>query len=355
MQDLLRSEAALLSPTANLIAHDTPIGTDGDYIHSVESGREFKGLTSPIVLCHGYGMGLAAYHLNLPAISAHAHVYAKDWLGCGASSRQPWKVKGTKETEDYFCNSLEEWRVAQGIERMNLVGHSLGGYLSVAYAERYPEKVERLVLVSPVGVPDQPPLENYRKQMSLSQRSFFKVASSLWERGVTPGSVTRFLGPWGEKMIRRYAESRFNFNNPHWKDYVYHQIANKGSGEYALNELLAPFAYARAPLCHRIPTLSQDIPIHFIYGEVDWMDHRHAVKVMEGTKGTKQSIEVVLLPGAGHQLILDEPMAFNKSLLKIVLGKDVDLERFESARSPTPTVSEEGMENQPEATIGASI
>ena len=39
---------------------------------------------------------------------------------------------------------------------MRLVGHSLGGYLAVAYAERFPERVERLVLLSPVGLPQAP-------------------------------------------------------------------------------------------------------------------------------------------------------------------------------------------------------
>ena len=33
---------------------------------------------------------------------------------------------------------------------MILCGHSLGGYLGVAYAEKYPQRLERLVLISPV-------------------------------------------------------------------------------------------------------------------------------------------------------------------------------------------------------------
>lgn len=36
------------------------------------------------------------------------------------------------------------------VEKMTLCGHSLGGYMGVAYAEKYPERLERLVLVSPV-------------------------------------------------------------------------------------------------------------------------------------------------------------------------------------------------------------
>jgi cardiolipin-specific phospholipase len=93
-----------------------------------------------------------------------ASVYALDWLGMGRSARVPFTIKATRddvngrvaEAESFFVDSLEEWRAAHGHERMTLVGHSLGGYLSVAYAEKYPERVSRLILLSPAGVPHDP-------------------------------------------------------------------------------------------------------------------------------------------------------------------------------------------------------
>ncbi len=49
-------------------------------------------------------------------------------------------------------SSLEQWRRAQGLDRMVLMGHSLSGYLSAVYALRYPERVQHLILVCPAGV-----------------------------------------------------------------------------------------------------------------------------------------------------------------------------------------------------------
>jgi len=78
----------------------------------------------------------------------------------GRSSRPPFKITAkhsdtrarVEQAELFFLNSLEEWREMMGIKKMTLVGHSLGAYLVTAYALKWPERVARLVLLSPAGV-----------------------------------------------------------------------------------------------------------------------------------------------------------------------------------------------------------
>lgn len=55
-----------------------------------------------------------------------------------------------------------------------------------------------------------------------------------------------------------------------FKDYFYHIAAARGSGEYALRHILAPGAWAHAPLAERLQELK--VPVTFIYGEHDWMN-----------------------------------------------------------------------------------
>jgi cardiolipin-specific phospholipase len=94
-------------------------------------------------------------------------VYALDWLGMGRSARVPFTVKAKRDdvqsrvnqAESFFVDSLEVWRQKMGLEKMTLIGHSLGAYLSVAYALRHPTHVSKLILLSPVGVPRDPDLE----------------------------------------------------------------------------------------------------------------------------------------------------------------------------------------------------
>src|ERR1700722_5712557 len=82
----------------------------------------------------------------------------------GRSARVPFLIKAKKndvearvqEAESFFVESLEDWRKQVGLEKMTLVGHSLGAYLSVVYALGYPTRVSKLILLSPAGVPRDP-------------------------------------------------------------------------------------------------------------------------------------------------------------------------------------------------------
>ncbi|EST06856.1 hypothetical protein PSEUBRA_003856 [Kalmanozyma brasiliensis GHG001] len=135
--------------------------------YSKEKEQEIKNETK-IVLAHGYGAGSAFFFQNIESMAKvpNSRLYVLDWLGMGRSSRPTFHIPSseTKNTdtrvaaaESFFISSLEDWRSKMGLEKMVLVGHSLGGYLSLAYALRYPSRVERLVLVSPVGIPTAPP------------------------------------------------------------------------------------------------------------------------------------------------------------------------------------------------------
>ncbi|KAJ1979087.1 hypothetical protein H4R35_001643 [Dimargaris xerosporica] len=124
----------------------------------------------PLVCTHGFGTGLGIFYRNYEALAQTSgrRIYSIDWLGMGLSARPsklPWLRRSWRaefgpefdqdqlsQTESFFVESLEHWRQTMGISKMVLLGHSFGGYMSALYALRYPQHVDKLILVSPMGL-----------------------------------------------------------------------------------------------------------------------------------------------------------------------------------------------------------
>jgi cardiolipin-specific phospholipase len=290
----------------------------------------------PLVLLHGYANGALYFYRNLVGLSSFFKtIYSLDMLGWGLSSRPDFNLEkdSPKCAEAFFVESLEAWRQAQDIDKMILAGHSMGGYLSVAYCEKYPERVERLVLLSPVGIPEQDnaKLES-RKEMirssSYSRRAMFSFYKGLFGRGHTPGSISRtFPESRVKNMVSSYVERRLPaISDPEEQqavaDYLYCNSALPGSGEFALKYLLDPFGMARNPLMRRIPLLK--VPqVTFLYGSDDWMDSSGGLdtkKFCEQMDSPTPKIDVYEVSNAGHLLMLDNYEEFNAGVVIGGLG-----------------------------------
>lgn len=75
-------------------------------------------------------------------------------------------------------------------ENYFLVGHSLGGYLSTCYALKHPEDIRRVVLLSPVGLPERPD-QQLRKSSSVTRRIGIWALRKLWDSNVSPQAIVR--------------------------------------------------------------------------------------------------------------------------------------------------------------------
>eukprot|EP00160_Parvularia_atlantis_P018811 Unigene7118_Nuclearia_a/m.21826 Unigene7118_Nuclearia_a/g.21826 ORF Unigene7118_Nuclearia_a/g.21826 Unigene7118_Nuclearia_a/m.21826 type:complete len:437 (-) Unigene7118_Nuclearia_a:62-1372(-) len=303
-----------------------PVGA-GSFINTVELGSHATATPdSPartVVLCHGFGAGLGHWYRQLDALAAvpGLKTYAIDWLGFGRSSRPsflfvPGKEGSVEKSEAFFVDSLEAWREANKIDRFILVGHSLGGYLAAVYALKHPDKVQHLVLVSPVGVPElkEDPLASLT-QAPWRQRMFVSTVVSLWNWGASPQMILR-MPALGRRFVNGYAARRFPSLPPDevelLREYTFHISVRRGSGEYAANTLLQFPVYARSPLAHRLPRLT--MPTTFLYGKYDWMDATHAYDVAPHM----HDATVHTLDDAGHFLFLENTPQFNKLLLSAV-------------------------------------
>mmetsp|Transcript_351 Transcript_351/g.2758 ORF Transcript_351/g.2758 Transcript_351/m.2758 type:complete len:373 (+) Transcript_351:286-1404(+) len=293
--------------------------TKEHYMHTVVGGDE----TNPTLVCTaGYGAGLGFFYRNFSFFTKHFRTYAVDLLGCGLSGRPKFVARTREEAEDFFVEALEKWRVEMGLNDIILLGHSLGGYLSACYALKYPNHVKKLILVCPAGVDERP------KDLAPRNSYFYKSLRWAWNKGVTPGMIVRFLGPLGPSMCSKYTRSRFACVDRGWthgeclpeetlnnfSEYMYHVLAQKGSGEHALRHLLAPGAWAHAPLQSRMDKL--DIPLTFIYGQKDWMNWKAGDSICR-SKG-EENAQLYRIDKSGHYTFLDRPNDFNDVLTLIL-------------------------------------
>lgn len=377
-----------------------------------------------VVLLHGYGAGTAFFFQNLKSLAKHpdSRLYALDWLGMGRSSRVPFHItsKQAKITEtrveaaeSFFVQALEDWRKSMGLKKITLIGHSLGGYLSVAYSLKYPQNVNRLVLISPAGIPEAPEEaksdsnapppkpadrkdadkiaaevqqsqqevapENEAQRRLDTDRTINATSSTkrkgsndvneriqtirpgqtseseeedsgnppipppkrssrtrnmvqfLWEANLSPFAILRTSTIFGPMLAGGYTSRRFaslpdeDLRALH--AYCYDVFTSRGSSEYCLAHILAPFGYARMPIVRRISNLPKSLPVAFIYGErgMDWMDEeggKESVKVL--AKAGNPHARCFAVPNSGHHVYLDNPRAFDTLLGRILRGQADD-------------------------------
>lgn len=108
-----------------------------------------------VVLIHGYGESLVAWQALFDLLTPHFDVLALDLPGMGLSSKP-----ATGYQTDSMAARVLEAIDASGMERVAIIGHSLGGALAASIASNHPGRVRALVLidaalvVNPTLLPD---------------------------------------------------------------------------------------------------------------------------------------------------------------------------------------------------------
>lgn len=133
---------------------------------SIRVGRAGAGEKAPIVLIHGYSGDLNNWLFNVEALAAEAPVIAIDLPGHGESS---------KDVGDgslaFLADSVTKTLDALGVQRANLVGHSLGGAVAARLAADHPERTASLTLIAPASLPGTQVSEEFLTGIMESQRA----------------------------------------------------------------------------------------------------------------------------------------------------------------------------------------
>ncbi|KAK5778756.1 lysophosphatidic acid acyltransferase ICT1 PWA37_001352 [Arxiozyma heterogenica] len=341
-------------------------------------GKKRNMIVTPTLLVHGYAASSMAYHRNFKALSSQIKdLYAIDLLSNGLSAYIPLekipsssnlKYKLLKDEnnnsnnkqkqilitddwesidnqwemihhyENYYIESIEQWRQWNHIEKFNLVGHSFGGYISCKYALKYPNHVSKLALLSPLGVERNiSSLHNVKNDTYATKKGdiisineidptspyftrLFTIPSFFFNNQL---NILRWLGPVGGKLARTFIDKRYsNVPNKAYHDYLYHVFYKSkrpfGSANVlALTHLFTRQMNAKDPLLDNCDQLKiKDILM--VYGDEDWMNRDAGYCMTQVLNKSGHNAKYFEVPNAGHNLFLDSPACFNKTLIQFL-------------------------------------
>ncbi|MFE7838659.1 alpha/beta fold hydrolase [Streptomyces sp. NPDC057474] len=249
----------------------------------------------PLVCLPGGPMRASAYLGELGGLSAHRRLVMADLRGTGESAIPA-------DTSTYRCDRLvgdvEALREELGVERVDLLAHCAGANVAAAYVRMCPERVGRLVLVTPsplgvgiaVGGEDRLAVARLREGEAWFEEAFAALEEVAAGRGADRhwAAVAPFLhGRWDEAaqaLDAAGAEQR----NP--------EAAGVFGGEGAFD-----------PEGTRAALRRFEEPVLVLAGEVDLNSPPGA---MDEYAALFPDAGFVVQPGAGHHPWLDDPERF---------------------------------------------
>ncbi|MEW2166253.1 alpha/beta hydrolase [Streptomyces sp. NPDC007084] len=248
----------------------------------------------PLVCLPGGPMQDCSYLGELGGLSAHRRLILADPRGTGGSAVP-------EDPATYRCDRLvddvEALREHLGLDRLDLLAHSAGTNLAVLYAERHPERVARLALITPspyaVGVEITGAV---RRETALLRHAepWFPEAFAALERIVAgDGDAEAFLaiapfwyGRWDEDARAHRAAEDAHRNQE--------AAARYGDGAFT-------------PDATRAALARLSCPVLVLAGEVDLNSPPSAVAEVAAVF---PHAEMVVQPGAGHFPWLDDAEQF---------------------------------------------
>jgi proline iminopeptidase len=264
----------------------------------------------PTLVCHGGGPGFSGLYLgDLAGLGGELELVLLDPRGTGESDR-PADPRAY-QIEDYVSD-LEELRRHLGLERMHLLGHSHGGVVAMAYAARYPERVERLILASTL-------VRFSPEQKQAMEAAIDKRAGEPWYADARAALEAEEAGEFAsdeelaELAIREFPFyfARYGDTERAYLDTLREETPNADALRLFNKELVETF-----DLRPQLPLISA--PSLVITGQEDFITGPvSAAEIGEGIAGA----ETMLLPDTGHFIFIEAPEPFRDAVLSFLHAK----------------------------------
>ncbi len=270
------------------------ITTDQGIVH-----YEVYGRGRPVILLHGWLGSWGLWQHTMGYLGRYYRTYALDFWGFGESGRK----QNTFAVQD-FVSMVDQFMERLGIIRAPLVGHSMGGTVSLSVAIRYPERVSKVVVVgSPI--------------VGSSLALLLKLA------GYRPVANMVFQFMWALRLGLRLSAPVI-CQNPNWYKMIERDLS-RTTLESFFNSIASLRRTDLRPFLNQIK-----IPALGMYGDKDVIVHPKQWQPMDAGI---PNVTIARYKKAGHFIMLDEPDHFAETLRAFLEQPD------QPAAIPTPPVS----------------
>jgi pimeloyl-ACP methyl ester carboxylesterase len=262
-----------------------PTEIDGRRMNVILLG---SGERTPAVFVHGLGGSWKNWLENLPAFALERRVIAFDLPGFGESElpAQEISISGYARCVEQLCERL-------GLGKIDLVGNSMGGFVSAELAITHPERVRRLALVDAAGIS----IVDLRRWPARTAMRLVAVQAG-W------GSAQRHI------LLRpRLRHAAFRTVMRHPTRLALDLVAEQAGGPGMPGFLLAMDALLSYDFRDRLSEIR--CPTLIVHGEDDMLvpvaDAHEFQRLIPGSR-------LLILKDTGHVPMLERPRTFNRAL-----------------------------------------
>lgn len=258
-----------------------------------ELSYRIYGSGKPVLLIHGYGEDSSIWENQVDTLASFCKVIVPDLPGFGLSSitpegKQHWLPQLTIEA---LAQCINEIMIAEAISKATLLGHSMGGYIALAFAANYPQKINALGLVHSTAYADS------EEKKLVRQKSMQFI--------LTNGGLAFFK----TSMINLFGKT-FQANH---LDKIESLITSTNQFDAAV---LVAYTKAMMERVNQSPLLSSaTFPILFIAGPEDIAAPLTDVQA-QATLPNKSYLEV--MEGVGHMGMIEAPELMSHHLSKFI-------------------------------------
>lgn len=257
----------------------------------------------PVVLVHGLGTNLSIWRAVVPLLRRKARVLALDLPGFGLSDKH-----NVPATPSFYAEVLVSWLDALGLRQVDLIGLSMGGQIALTLALRHPARVRRLVLAAPAGIETFTPEAAAQLKLLFTAEAIEAMPPALYAQ-----NVQRNFAHWDPDRFGWLLQQREQMQRR--ADFRAYAEANARAIAGMLDE----------PVFARLPEVSH--PTLVVFGEDDQLIPNRLFRPTETPADILQvalqrlpEAQGILIPHAGHLLVLEQPEVFAQQVLRFLFG-----------------------------------